>query len=72
MFCALSMARMVRISSLHPRSTLAIRHLLMGGSRGNSAILRPSLVRRPSCAGCVCMCVGGGGDKGVFDQWGKG
>ena len=48
MFCADSMATIVRISSEHPRSTDAISILLMGGSSGNSAILRPRRVSSPS------------------------
>ena len=39
---------MVRISSEHPRSHAAMSILLIGGSSGNSAILRPSLVSKPS------------------------
>ena len=39
---------MVKISSEHPKSTLAMSILLIGGSSGNSAIFRPSLVSNPS------------------------
>ncbi|KAL6289277.1 hypothetical protein ACE6H2_006787 [Prunus campanulata] len=39
---------MVKISSLHPRSTLANSILDKGGSRGNSAIFLPNLVSSPS------------------------
>ena len=39
---------MVKISSLHPRSTLASSILDNGVSRGNSAIFWPNLVKNPS------------------------
>lgn len=42
------MAIIVAISSEQARSTLVINILDMGGSKGNSAIFKPSLVSRPS------------------------
>ena len=70
MFCALSMATIVKISSEHPKSTLAMSILLIGGSSGNSAILRPRRVSKPSssnaprlysCSKAVTSVAGGGG-----------
>ena len=73
MFCAESMATMVRISSAHPRSTDAMSIFDIGGSSGNSAILRPKRVSNPSssnafklynCSSAVTkVCAGGGSMK---------
>ncbi len=61
---------MVRISSEQPRSTLAMSILDTGGSSGNSAIFRPSLVSIPSssraprlysCSRAETRVAGGGG-----------
>eukprot|EP00982_Pelagococcus_subviridis_P004021 29026-Pelagococcus_subviridis.AAC.7 len=70
MFCADSIATIVRISSEHPKSTAAMSILLIGGSSGNSAIFRPSRVRSPSssnaprlysCSSALTSVCGGGG-----------
>ena len=69
MFCALRHATMVRISSEHPKSTAAMSIFDMGGSSGNSAILRPRRVSRPSsssaprlysCSNALMSVCGGG------------
>mmetsp|Transcript_10773 Transcript_10773/g.44578 ORF Transcript_10773/g.44578 Transcript_10773/m.44578 type:complete len:205 (-) Transcript_10773:1826-2440(-) len=69
MFCALSIDTMVMISSEHLRSTLAMSVFDMGGSSGNSAILRPRRVSSPSSSSAprlysvssAVMSVAGGG-----------
>ena len=73
MFCAESIATIVRISSAHPKSTEAMSIFDIGGSRGNSAIFLPSLVNNPSsskafklynCSRAVTkVCAGGGSMK---------